>query len=115
MRKNHGKLVGMMLFMLLYFTSLLAQNPVRGTVIERESGKPVPYVYVLVKGTSTGTMTTEEGTFLITAAPNAVLVFSSIGYVTKEESVGNRSVVNVALSSQNGRLARKIFKEHLPG
>ena len=98
MKKNYGKAVAMLWIALLCSApSLLAQNMVRGTVTEGESGKPIPYVYVLVKGTSIGTMTSEEGTYIINAPPNAVLIFSSIGYVSLEEAISNRLTVNVSL------------------
>jgi TonB-linked SusC/RagA family outer membrane protein len=53
---------------------------------------------VLVKGTSTGTVTDIDGNYQISVPGDAsTLVFSSVGYTAQEVSVGNRTTVNVAL------------------
>ena len=89
------------LIALLTSTSLFAQNSIRGTVTEKETGKPIPYAYVYVKGTNAGSLTSEEGVFAISAPSNAVLVFSSLGYTTQEERVSDRSTINVTLSMES--------------
>ncbi len=57
----------------------------------------IPGVNIVVKGTTTGASTDADGKYSITAAPNAVLVFSAIGFQTREVAVGNQSVLNVSL------------------
>src|SRR5690606_7403469 len=53
---------------------------------------------VLVKGTSTGTVTDVEGNYTLTVSDeDAVLVFSSVGYVTQEVAVNGRTVIDVVL------------------
>jgi TonB-linked SusC/RagA family outer membrane protein len=70
---------------------------VRGQVTD-ESGNGLPGVNVLVKGTSTGTSTDASGNFSISVPDNnAVLVFSFIGYVPEEITVGSATTVNVKL------------------
>lgn len=54
-------------------------------------GNPVSGVSVIVKGTSTGANTNAEGRYTIrVSGNNAVLEFSSVGYVQKEETVGTK-------------------------
>ena len=75
------------------------EQTVTGTVTDQESNEPLPGVNVVIKGTTTGTVTDVEGTYRI-EAPDAesVLVFSSIGYLSEEIVVGNRSVIDMTLS-----------------
>jgi len=75
----------------------LAQSAVRGTVKDAVTGEPLPFINVFIKGTTTGTYTLENGTYTINVAPNATLVFSSIGYTSVEQPVSNRSVIDVSL------------------
>ena len=78
-----------------------AQNfTVSGTVTD-DTGYPVIGAGVLVKGTTRGTITDVDGLYSIEAAEGEVLVFSSIGYVDQEATVGNSNVINVVLSTDN--------------
>lgn len=86
----------------LAFSALgaFAQNrPVSGTVTAGDDGSKLPGVSVLVKGTTTGTTTNENGAYTINAPSNATLVFSYIGYATQELPVNNRSTINVILNA----------------
>lgn len=71
-------------------------HQVTGTVSSPD-GETLPGVSVILKGTSTGTVTDVQGNYTITAPENATLVFSSIGYTIKEVPVNGRSVINVTL------------------
>jgi TonB-linked SusC/RagA family outer membrane protein len=80
--------------------SAFAQNrPVSGTVTAGDDGSKLPGVSVLVKGTTTGTTTNENGGYSINAPANATLVFSYIGYATQELPVNSRSTINVILNA----------------
>ncbi|WP_223834176.1 SusC/RagA family TonB-linked outer membrane protein [Spirosoma profusum] len=58
----------------------------------------LPGVSVVVKGTTTGTVTDINGAYTLTVPnPNATLVISFIGYVTQEIPLNGRSQLNVAL------------------
>ncbi len=78
----------------------IKQEPVvRGTVTD-ESGEPLIGVNVVIKGTTRGVITDVEGNYEITVPDeDAVLVFSYVGFVTKEIRVGNKSVIDVELTS----------------
>ena len=76
------------------------QKAVSGTVTD-EKGEPVPGINVIIKGTTSGTITNTNGTYSITDIPeNATLVFSFIGMKTQEIVVGNQSVINVTMESE---------------
>ena len=75
-----------------------AQLKVTGKVTASDDGSPLPYATISVKGTTTGAYSDDDGNYSITVSPNDVLVFSTVGFVTQEVSVNNRSVINVALA-----------------
>ncbi len=78
------------------------QNVVTGTVSDATTGETLPGVSVLVKGTTTGTVTDVNGKFRIEAATNAVLVLTYIGYTTVEIPTNGKTTLNVKLQrSQN--------------
>ncbi|MCG8389147.1 MAG: TonB-dependent receptor [Cytophagales bacterium] len=70
--------------------------PVSGKVTD-ENGEGLAGVNVVVKGTTQGTITDIEGNFAVEAAQGATLVFSFIGYLTKEVAVGASTVINVEM------------------
>nr|WP_295925084.1 TonB-dependent receptor [uncultured Dyadobacter sp.] len=73
--------------------------PVRGRVTS-EKNEPLIGVNVIVKGTSTGTSTDAEGRFSLSAPDGGgTLIFSFIGYVSKEVEIGNQSEINVQLAA----------------
>lgn len=77
------------------------QLRVTGTVTDASTGQAMPGVNILVKGTSLGAITDVDGNYAIANVDrNATLVFSFIGYVTQEISLGGRTVVNVSLAQE---------------
>lgn len=70
---------------------------VSGKVTDR-SGEPLIGAGVLVKGTSKGVTTDLNGNYTLETTPDAVLVYSFIGYKDQEENVLNRSQINVSIS-----------------
>lgn len=70
---------------------------VTGTV-RGDGNTPISGVSVVVKGTSRGTATNENGQFSISVPENATLVFSYVGYVAQEVIVGNRTSIDVSLA-----------------
>jgi len=79
--------------------SAWAQNrTVTGKVTSSDDGSSLPGVNVLLKGTSTGTVTDSDGSYTIGVPDSGgILVFSFIGLTTSEVEVGNRKVIDVAL------------------
>ncbi len=75
----------------------LQQKPVSGKVVD-EAGQPVPGVSVVLKGSSTGTITNVDGSFTLTNVPeDATLVFSFIGMKSQEISVAGKKSFEVVL------------------
>jgi TonB-linked SusC/RagA family outer membrane protein len=71
---------------------------VQGKVQAEDSGDPLPGVSVLVKGTTKGATTNAEGVFSIDVpGPDAVLVFSFIGYTSEEVVVGQRTSLTITM------------------
>ncbi|MCG8306799.1 MAG: TonB-dependent receptor [Cytophagales bacterium] len=71
---------------------------ITGKVTSNEDGEGLPGVNVLVKGTSRGSVTDIEGNYTLEVPDeNSVIVFSSVGFVSEEIAVGNRTVIDLAL------------------
>jgi hypothetical protein len=97
MEKLYKSLSVFILLLVLSSATALAQRTVTGQVID-EFNDGLPGVSILVKGTTSGVVTDIEGNFSINVpSEQSVLVFSFIGFVSKEEVVGNRSLINVTL------------------
>ncbi|WP_192350703.1 SusC/RagA family TonB-linked outer membrane protein [Algoriphagus sp. Y33] len=88
-----------MLFGLLITGSVFAQQRViTGRVISDEEPEGLIGVSILVKGTTIGVVSDLDGTYSLEVPEGSqTLVFSYIGYSSKEEAIGNRSVINVSL------------------
>ena len=65
------------------------------------NGESVIGASVIVKGTTTGTVTDVDGSFSLQALPQDVLVFSAIGYETKEVALDGRTSLTVELAESN--------------
>ena len=79
------------------------QITITGSVID-ENEQPLPGVSVLIKGTSRGTTTDFDGKYSINAASEDILTFSYIGFETQEITVGNQSVIDVAMQPDSEQL-----------
>jgi len=75
-------------FLLFRSAEVWAQHQVSGTVRDAGSGEPLPGVNVVVKGTTLGTATDLDGRYrLVVPSPQDTLVFSFVGYETREEPI----------------------------
>ena len=77
---------------------------VTGTVVDTETGLPIPSVNVIELGTSNGVMTDFDGNYSIDVPSNATLEFSFIGFGTKEVPVNGSNTLNVSLSTESADL-----------
>jgi TonB-linked SusC/RagA family outer membrane protein len=73
-----------------------AQTTVTGAVTNA-AGETIAFVNVTEKGTQNGTITTINGTYAITVNNGANLLFSFVGYVSKEVIVNEQTLINVVL------------------
>jgi len=71
---------------------------ISGQVKDSETSEPLPGVNVIIKGTTTGTVTAVDGSFSLEVPDDAqILIFSFVGYISQEVSIGSQSTINVAL------------------
>ena len=100
MHKNHFKTLLGLIFLLLYGTTVLAQNSeIKGKVTDATTGQTMPGVNIIIKGTTTGTATDNSGQYTLEVSPTDTLIFSYIGYKSQVIPVEGRSTINVALSA----------------
>jgi TonB-linked SusC/RagA family outer membrane protein len=83
---------------LMLSQSIYAQpKTVTGTVTDATTNEPLPGVNVIIKNTTTGTSTDPFGHYSISVAPGQVLIFSYLGYATREVTVGAGNRISVGL------------------
>ena len=85
--------------------SFFAQQSVSGSVTESATGLSLPGVNIIVKGTNNGTTTDFDGNYTITNVESEnVLVFSFLGFTTKEVLYTGQKTVNVQLDENQNAL-----------
>jgi TonB-linked SusC/RagA family outer membrane protein len=89
-----------LLLALVVQISFAQQKTVTGTVTD-DTGMPLPGANIIIKNTSTGTQSDFDGNYSITASSNQVLVFSYVGFETKEVTVGSQTQINMTLEPGN--------------
>ena len=74
-------------------------NPltVKGKVTDSSDGSPIPFVSVHIDGTMVGINADADGFYSITIPEDCTLIFSSIGYKTKDVAVEGRTLIDVTL------------------
>lgn len=103
MEKALKKLTLLSLLLGLGFSSWSQVKTITGKVTD-PNGIPVSKATVLVKGSSTGTSTNETGTFSLTAAASsATVIVSSVGFETREMTIGN-GMMNIVLMPSQSKL-----------
>jgi iron complex outermembrane receptor protein len=103
MRRN-ATLLGLaaLLFALGSAPAVAQSRTVTGTVTDAASGDPLPFVNVTIEGTTRGAATNVDGEYSIDVdGPDAVLVYRFLGYIETTETVGSRSVIDVALEEDS--------------
>ena len=94
MRKKTRFLV----FLVFLFSAVASAQTVKGIVTDNQK-EPLIGVSIVVKNTPKGTNTDENGQFSLQVSENDVLVFSYIGFKTKEVKVGKHTTLNILLES----------------
>src|SRR5688572_26369656 len=93
---------------LLFAGVLFAQKTVSGRVTD-DKGNPIPNASVIVKGTTTGTVTKADGSYSLVVPANAKsLIFSSVDMTTREVNINNQSVVDVNLQTSDRSLQEVV-------
>ena len=102
-------LMGLLLMVTLFQVALAQTRAVSGRVLDQTSGEGLPGATVLLKGTTTGVSSSADGRFTLNApASGGTLVISSVGMVTQEIVLGNRSTVEVVLATDNKQLSEVV-------
>lgn len=86
----------LLLLVLLFPFSILAQSTLTGTVLDKASNQPIPGVNVVVEGTQNGTSTDFDGKFSLNVKKGDNIVFSYIGY--KNYTLAYTAQKNIAIS-----------------
>lgn len=93
--------------------SFVAKRPamrfqeITGTVKD-EKNQPIPGATIRIKGTTTGVQTDLDGKYKINVNPGQVLVFSTIGFESKEVTIGAAGVINITLVSASSSLSEVV-------
>ena len=102
--KKLFSIMGMLLlFVMLTFSQAFAQkeSSVKGVVTDN-NGTSLPGVTILVKGTNIGTVTGSNGSYTLKVpATGKVLVFSFIGMKSTEQTIANKTQINVKLTEES--------------
>ncbi len=78
---------------------IIQDKMVTGTITSSDDEDGLPGVNIILKGTSVGTVTDVTGAYSLNIPDeNAILVFSSVGYVQEEVIVGDRSVIDMSMT-----------------
>lgn len=80
-----------------FMSSVAMAQKISGKVTAGKDGSTLPGVSVQVKGINAGTSTNADGSYSVNANAGATLVFSYIGFSTKEVKVGTQTIVDVTL------------------
>ena len=102
--------------MLMFISPPLRASPQQGSqsqtvtgTVTSDNGETLPGASIILKGTSTGTVTDVNGDYTIDLPDkDAILVFSSIGYITQEIAASGRSVINVTMVEDVQRLEEVV-------
>ena len=85
-----------------------SQTERNGQVLEAVTDMPIPGVNVIIKGTNNGVVTDFDGNYSIMATSQDTLVFSYVGFQTKEILVGNKMTMNVSLEENTEALSEVV-------
>lgn len=93
-------LLCVLVFALAVGQAIAQERVITGKVTAAEDGSPLPGVNVILKGTTSGTVTDTNGTFRISVPGSAEsLMFSFIGFQTQEVAIGERSVMDITMAA----------------
>ncbi|MFD2725195.1 SusC/RagA family TonB-linked outer membrane protein [Hyunsoonleella rubra] len=103
--KNYYLALMLVIFGLL--SALAQEKAVSGKVVD-QNNLPLPGATILIKGTTAGTTTDFEGNYTITVSQGATLVFSFVGYVSKEITVSSENMISVTLQEDTTALEEVV-------
>ncbi len=85
---------------------VFAQTTITGTVLDANG--PLPGASISVKGSSNGVSADFDGNYQISASLGDILVVAFVGYISKEVTVGNETIINITLEEDTSLLDEVI-------
>ncbi len=102
-------LLGLGLLFCCFWSASAQQKIIRGKVTAAEDGTTLPGVSVVVKGSTTGTVTDGQGSYQLNLPETAkTLVFSFVGYASQEINIGNASTIDAKLGTDTKQLSEVV-------
>lgn len=99
-RRRRNLRMGLLVVITMFFSVANAQkSQVTGKVKDEQTGETLPGVNVVIKGTSSGTVTDADGNFSLEAASDDVLVFTFVGFASREVAVAGRTTMEILLTT----------------
>jgi TonB-linked SusC/RagA family outer membrane protein len=92
------------LLLVMFTSSLFAQDRTVSGTVKDSGGNGLPGVNVVIKGTANGTTTDADGKFSVSVSSESTLVFSFIGFATQEIQVGSQTTIDVVLAEDTQSL-----------
>lgn len=102
------KILSLITVLVLCSALAFSQSRVITGTVRDEKGEPIPFASVTEKGTRNGVSADANGNYRITAADNAVLVFSGTGLSAREVSVSGKTIVDAQLQRGGNELATVV-------
>jgi len=100
---NHKRTIVLVVMLVTTFGAMNAQMiKLSGTVSDQ--GGPLPGVSVVIKGTNNGVVSDFDGNYAIEAPSDATVIFSYIGFKTKELAIAGNTVLNVTMQEDVSNL-----------
>ncbi|HMP98353.1 MAG TPA: carboxypeptidase-like regulatory domain-containing protein, partial [Cyclobacteriaceae bacterium] len=91
------------------FAAMAQERTVSGRVTSSDDGSPLPGVNVVLKGTTTGTITDSNGSYRLSVpGSGGTLMFSFVGFRTTEVAIGDRTLIDVDLASDAEQLSEVV-------
>ena len=103
----------LLLCLLMYLPNAMTAKTLADIVISGqvtdEKGEPLPGVSIVLKGTTTGTITDIDGNFeLKTTQPKGTLSISFVGYKTHDENFNGSAILKITLEASEGTLGEVV-------
>lgn len=108
-KKNTLQRIILSVSMFIFSLSLFSQGKTVTGIVTDMAGETLPGVSIVLKGTSTGTVSDEKGYFSIhVPEEQSVITFSYVGYTSQEISINKQSKINVVLQEDSQELSEVV-------
>jgi len=101
--RQFRKFTWLIMLPMLLHTMVMAQTSIKGKVTG-PNNQPVSNATVTIKGKAKASQTDAKGEYTIMVSKGETLVFSSVGFVSKEIKVAEQTIINVKLTQDEGLL-----------